>query len=437
MSCAMHSPCISQSPQNNILEKIAAKTRQRIAKERQEISDSELEQQAYEIAQKELAQEGAFTFPFEKALAKSGVSFICEVKKASPSKGIIAQEFDYLEIARSYEKAGADAISCLTEPYYFLGSNEYLKEIAKTVSIPLLRKDFTVDARMIYEAKVLGASAVLLICTLLNDEELECFTTLSHSLGLSALVEAHDASEIKRALIAGARIIGVNNRNLVNFEVDTKNSMRLRKYAGNNVLFVSESGIKTRSDVSQLETLGVDALLVGEALMKSARKDEKLAELRGRESLPKTEPHSKARLSDKSTNAANETSSNSSKSYACEAFCASPRTNDFVFSNRFDPQVIVQRRKKLRALFEDATLQAKVATSTTDGNQSEGIHSISHLKACGMTRAEDIDAVNEAHPDFCGFVIEYPRSKRSVSEQQQKALVERLDPDIFCSRCFC
>lgn len=404
MSCAMHSPCISQSPQNNILEKIAAKTRQRIAKERQEISDSELEQQAYEIAQKELAQEGAFTFPFEKALAKSGVSFICEVKKASPSKGIIAQEFDYLEIARSYEKAGADAISCLTEPYYFLGSNEYLKEIAKTVSIPLLRKDFTVDARMIYEAKVLGASAVLLICALLNDEELECFLTLSHSLGLSALIEAHDASEIKRALIAGARIIGVNNRNLVNFEVDTKNSMRLRKYAGNNVLFVSESGIKTRSDVSQLETLGVDALLVGEAVMKSARKDEKLAELRGRESFPKTEPHSetephsKARLSDKSTNAANETSSNSSKSYACEAFCASPRTNDFVFSNRFDPQAIVQRRKKLRALFEDATLQAKVASSTTDGNQSEGIHSISHLKACGMTRAEDIDAVNEAIP---------------------------------------
>lgn len=436
MSCAMHSPCISQSPQNNILEKIAAKTRQRIAKERQERSDSELEQQAYEIAQKELAQEGAFTFPFEKALAKSGVSFICEVKKASPSKGIIAQEFDYLEIAQSYEKAGADAISCLTEPYYFLGSNEYLKEIAKTVSIPLLRKDFTVDARMIYEAKVLGASAVLLICALLNDEELKCFLTLSHNLGLSALVEAHDASEIKRALAARARIIGVNNRNLVNFEVDTKNSMRLHKYAGNNVLFVSESGIKTRSDVAQLETLGVDALLVGEALMKSARKDEKLAELRGRESLPKTEPHSKARLSDKSTNAANETSSNSSKSYACEAFCASPRTNDFAFSNRFDPQAIAQRRKKLRALFEDATLQAKVATSTTDSNQSKSIHNISYLKACGMTRAEDIDAVNEAHPDFCGFVIECPRSKRSVSEQQQKALVERLDPDIFAVGVF-
>ena len=140
---------------------------------------------------------------------------------------------------------------------------------------------------MIYEAKVLGASAILLICALLNDEELECFLTLSHNLGLSALVEAHDASEIKRALAAGARIIGVNNRNLVNFEVDTKNSMRLRKYAGNNVLFVSESGIKTRSDVTQLETLGVDALLVGEALMKSARKDEKLAELRGRETLSK------------------------------------------------------------------------------------------------------------------------------------------------------
>lgn len=410
MSCAMHSPCISQSPQNNILEEIAAKTRQRIAKERQEVSDSELEQQAYEIAQKELAQEGAFIFPFEKALAKPNVSFICEVKKASPSKGIIAQEFDYLEIAQSYEKAGADAISCLTEPYYFLGSNEYLKEIAKTVSIPLLRKDFTVDARMIYEAKVLGASAVLLICALLNDEELKCFLTLSHNLGLSALVEAHDASEIKRALTAGAHIIGVNNRNLVNFEVDTKNSMRLRKYAGNNVLFVSESGIKTRSDVTQLETLGVDALLVGEALMKSARKDEKLAELRGRETLPKTEPHSKtaplpkARLNDKYTNAApcsdNETSSNSFNSCAREAFCTSPRTNDFAFSNRFDPQAIMQRRKKLRALFEDATLQAKVATSTTDSNQSEGIHNISYLKACGMTRAEDIDAVNEAHPDF-------------------------------------
>ena len=202
--------------------------------------------------------------------------------------------------------------------------------------------------------------------------------------------------------------------------------MRLRKYAGNNVLFVSESGIKTRSDVAQLETLGVDALLVGEALMKSARKDEKLAELRGRESLPKTEPHSKARLSDKSTNATqssdNEASSNSSNSCAREAFYTSPRTNDFAFSNRFDPQTIAQRRKKLRALFKDTTLKAKVATSTTDSNQSESVHNISYLKACGMTRAEDIDAVNEAHPDFCGFVIECPRSKRSVSEQQQKHL---------------
>ena len=220
-------------------------------------------------------------YPFEKALGAPGISFICEVKKASPSKGLIAAEFPYLSIAREYEAAGAAAISCLTEPDFFLGSDEYLREIAAAVKIPVLRKDFTVDPYMIYEAKVLGASAVLLICAILSDEELLKYGKIAHALGISALVEAHDEREVERALRVEHGIIGVNNRDLKTFTVDCGNSVRLRKMVPDDRLFVSESGIRTAEDIAVLRQNGTDAVLIGETLMRSPDKAAVLRELRG------------------------------------------------------------------------------------------------------------------------------------------------------------
>ncbi len=218
---------------------------------------------------------------FEKALRKPGLSFICECKKASPSKGLIAEDFPYLEIAADYERAGADCISVLTEPRWFLGSDRYLEEIARTVSIPCLRKDFTVDEYMIYQARLLGASAVLLICSILDEGRMREYISLCGELGLSALVEAHDEREINIALECGAGIIGVNNRDLRDFSVDTGNSSRLRSMIPPEIVFVSESGIKDPSDTAALRRAGVDAVLVGEALMRAGNKERKLAELRG------------------------------------------------------------------------------------------------------------------------------------------------------------
>ena len=220
-------------------------------------------------------------FAFEKALRKEGVSFICECKKASPSKGLIAPDFPYLEIAKEYEAAGADCISVLTELKWFLGSNEYLKEIASAVSIPCIRKDFTVDEYMIYEAKILGASAVLLICSILSEEQIREYIGICDELGLSALVETHDEEEVAVAVRAGARIVGVNNRNLKDFSVDTGNSARLKSLVGDDIIFVSESGVKDGNDVAELRKIGVDAVLVGEALMRASDKKAKLKELRG------------------------------------------------------------------------------------------------------------------------------------------------------------
>ena len=235
-----------------------------------------------EVLKKEAKSLAADTgFPFEKALAAPGISVICEVKKASPSKGIIAEDFPYLDIAKSYEAAGADAISCLTEPFYFLGRDAYLEEITASVSIPVLRKDFTVDEYMIYQAAAYGASAVLLICSILEDEKLLAYRQLADELKLSALVEAHSEEEISRAVKAGARIIGVNNRNLKNFQVDVSNSLKLRSLAPKDCLFVSESGIKTRSDIEKLEANGTDAVLIGETLMRAADKKAMLDTLRG------------------------------------------------------------------------------------------------------------------------------------------------------------
>lgn len=218
-------------------------------------------------------------FAFEKALSKDGLSFICEVKKASPSKGVIAEDFPYLEIAKEYEEAGASAVSCLTEPEWFLGKDEYLEEIAKTVSVPVLRKDFTVCKYQIYEAKILGASAVLLICALLDTETIREYIKICDTLGISALVEAHDEKEVKSAIEAGARIIGVNNRNLKDFTVDVNNSTRYRSMIPQGILFVSESGIKTHSDIEILLKNGTNAVLIGETFMRAENKKQMLEEL--------------------------------------------------------------------------------------------------------------------------------------------------------------
>lgn len=225
--------------------------------------------------------DGRTGFPFRQALAKPGISFICEIKKASPSKGVIAEDFPYLSIAREYEEAGAEAVSVLTEPYYFQGSGRYLQEISGEVSLPLLRKDFIVDEYQIFEAKTIGASAVLLICALLEEKRLEEYLAIAHSLGLSALVEAHTEDEAAMALKSGAGIVGVNNRNLKTFEVDIRTSARLRRLIPEGVLFVSESGIRTPEDVAELKKYKTDAVLVGEAFMRSADKKRQLGLLRG------------------------------------------------------------------------------------------------------------------------------------------------------------
>ncbi|MBP3761756.1 MAG: indole-3-glycerol phosphate synthase TrpC [Ruminococcus sp.] len=220
-------------------------------------------------------------FEFENALKKPDISFICECKKASPSKGIIAENFPYLQIAEEYEKAGADCISVLTEPEYFLGSDKYLREIAENVNIPCIRKDFTVDDYMIYEAKILGAGAVLLICSILTEKQIHDYINVCDELGISALVEAHDGDEIKIALSAGARIIGVNNRNLKDFSVNTDNSRKMRELVPDDIIFVSESGVKSAEDIKLLREIGADAVLIGETLMKAPDKTAKLRELRG------------------------------------------------------------------------------------------------------------------------------------------------------------
>ena len=220
------------------------------------------------------------TFRFENALSGPRMGFICEVKKASPSKGLIAPDFPYLEIARSYEEAGAECISVLTEPKWFLGSGRYLEEITRTVGTPCIRKDFTIDEYMIYEAKVMGAEAVLLICSLLDTGTLERYIRIADSLGLSALVEAHDEEEVRSAVAAGARVIGVNNRNLKDFTVNVHNSERLRTLVPDDVLFVAESGIRDAADVRVMRQIGADACLVGETLMRAPDRKAMLQELR-------------------------------------------------------------------------------------------------------------------------------------------------------------
>jgi indole-3-glycerol phosphate synthase len=258
----------------NILQEIAQCTSKRIEEKKKTLPLDKLIK---------LASSGniAHAFPFEKALRSQDVAFICEVKKASPSKGIITESFPYLDIAMEYETAGAAAISVLTEPYYFRGDDRYLREIADTVSLPLLRKDFTVDSYMIYEAKILGASAVLLICSILDKDALAEYIEIAHSIGLSALVEVHNEKEVGMAISAGACVIGVNNRNLKTFEVDITLSKQLRKLVPKDILFVSESGISSPDDIAQLRKIGADAVLIGESIMRSNDKKAAITRLRG------------------------------------------------------------------------------------------------------------------------------------------------------------
>lgn len=256
-----------------ILDELAQSAYNRVTEAKKKVSADQIKAEAFALPKGD--------FEFEKALNTDDIAFICECKKASPSKGLIAEKFPYLNIARQYEKAGADCISVLTEPTRFLGSDKYLEEIANLVHIPCLRKDFTVDEYMIYEAKLLGAKAVLLICSILDEKKITNYIKICDTLGISALVEAHDESEIKTALNAGARIIGVNNRNLKNFTVDTDNSRCMRELVPQNVLFVSESGVKSADDVALLREIGAEAVLIGETLMRAEDKEKKLNELRG------------------------------------------------------------------------------------------------------------------------------------------------------------
>ncbi len=265
-----------------ILDEIAESAKKRVAEQKKKVPFETIKAAAEEkaAAERERGKSG-FRFPFEKALRGEDISFICEVKKASPSKGVIAEHFPYLEIAEEYERAGAAAISCLTEPEYFLGQDRYLKEIAEKAWIPVLRKDFTVDAYQIYEAKVLGADAVLLICSILSDEQLREYIRIADSLGLSALTESHDEREIHRALSGGARILGVNNRNLKDFTVNVGNSLNLRKHVPDEIIFVAESGIRMAEDIERLRQGNVQAVLIGETLMRCGDKKAMLEKLRG------------------------------------------------------------------------------------------------------------------------------------------------------------
>lgn len=257
-----------------ILDTLADAARQRVAKAKKQKSLPELRREAEALPRNRAGI-------FREALSRPGLNFICEVKKASPSKGLIAPEFPYAEIAKQYEAAGAAAISVLTEPTKFLGSDRYLAEIRKAVRTPLLRKDFTVDEYMIDQAKILGADAVLLIAALLSDSELQEYRLAAESLGMDALVEAHDQEEVERALRSGGRVLGVNNRNLKDFTVDIGNSLRLRPLVPDSIPFVAESGIRNRKQTAELEQAGVNGVLIGETLMRSPDMKAMLAQLRG------------------------------------------------------------------------------------------------------------------------------------------------------------
>ena len=256
-----------------ILDELAGYARVRVTADREKLSLDELKALC-------ASEKPAGGQAFYEALSKPEMSFICEVKKASPSKGLIDPVFDYKKIAQDYEAAGADCISCLTEPKWFLGSDEIFREIRETVRTPMIRKDFTVDEYQIWQAKYLGADCVLLICSLLDTETIAEYLGICSGLGLAALVETHDEAEIRSALSAGARMIGVNNRNLKDFSVDLGNAERLRDLIPPDRIYVAESGVKTPADAAAMKSIGADAILIGETMMRAADKPAMLSSLR-------------------------------------------------------------------------------------------------------------------------------------------------------------
>ena len=355
-----------------ILDKIVAATEKRVCDAKANLPLSELQQQ---VERMPITKD----FPFEQALQELDFNFICEVKKASPSKGIIAEEFPYLEIANDYEMAGAAAISVLTEPDFFLGSPQYLQEIAEAVHIPVLRKDFIIDEYQIYEAKLWGASAILLIVAILDDDTMRRFHELADSLGLSCLVEAHDETEVLRAVSIGARIIGVNNRNLKDFTVDVNNSIRLRKLVDESVIFVSESGLDTAADIQCLRDNDIHAALMGESFMRSANKVEKLAELYG------------------------------------------PIRHNSFMENDLDLDVLGKKRAcKVEALPISEVTDRIVLEADSVTEQRYEVK----VKFCGITQLDTVPVLLETGPDYVGFV--FAPSKRQVTVEQAQSIARDL-----------
>ncbi len=355
-----------------ILDKIVAATEKRVCDAKANLPLSELQQQ---VERMPITKD----FPFEQALQELDFNFICEVKKASPSKGIIAEEFPYLEIANDYEMAGAAAISVLTEPDFFLGSPQYLQEIAEAVHIPVLRKDFIIDEYQIYEAKLWGASAILLIVAILDDDTMRRFHELADSLGLSCLVEAHDETEVLRAVSIGARIIGVNNRNLKDFTVDVNNSIRLRNLVDDSVIFVSESGLDTAADIQCLRDNDIHAALMGESFMRSANKVEKLAELYG------------------------------------------PIRHNSFMENDLDLDVLGKKRAcKVEGLPISEVTDRIVLEADSVTEQRYEVK----VKFCGITQLDTVPVLLETGPDYVGFV--FAPSKRQVTVEQAQFIARDL-----------
>lgn len=351
-----------------ILDKIVAATEKRVYDAKDNLPLSELQQQ---VERMPITKD----FLFEQALQELDFNFICEVKKASPSKGIIAEDFPYLEIAKEYEMAGAAAISVLTEPDFFLGSPQYLQEIAEAVHIPVLRKDFIIDEYQIYEAKLCGASAILLIAAILNDETMARFHKLADSLGLSCLVEAHDETEVLRAVNIGARIIGVNNRNLKDFTVDVNNSIRLRKLVDDSVIFVSESGLDTAADIQRLRDNKIHAALMGESFMRTNDKVAKLAELYG-----------------------------------------PIRSKCYIHNNT--------ERDRLGT--ED-TSNIEVPSAPTVDEATQSSYEVK-VKFCGIIQEDTVPVLLETQPDYVGFI--FAPSKRQVTVEQAKSITRSLQDSV-------
>ena len=359
-----------------ILDKIVAATEKRVGDAKANLPLSELQQQ---VERMPIMKD----FPFEQALQELDFNFICEVKKASPSKGIIAEDFPYLEIAKDYEMAGAAAISVLTEPDFFLGSPQYLQEIAEAVHIPVLRKDFIIDEYQIYEAKLWGASAILLIAAILDDDTMRRFHELADSLGLSCLVEAHDETEVLRSVNIGARIIGVNNRNLKDFTVDVNNSIRLRKLVEDSVIFVSESGLDTAADIQCLRDNDIHAALMGESFMRSANKVEKLSELYG------------------------------------------PVRHNSFMGNGLDIDVLEKKRaSKVEGLAISEVTDRIVLEADPVTEQRYEVK----VKFCGITQLDTVPVLLEIRPDYVGFV--FAPSKRQVTVEQAQFITRSLQDGL-------